>query len=82
MKLELKEKVFVACSRYCRYWPCCLSTKWVRDMGMITSENFHELIKLKKSDRDTFIRLIEEMTLSSMDVLLKYKKFKEYPSNV
>jgi hypothetical protein len=52
------------------------------DMGMITSENLHELINLKKSDRKKFLRLIEEMALGSMDVLLSYKKFKEYPANI
>ncbi len=49
---------------------------------MITSENLHELIKLKRSDRDKFLKLIEDMAVNSVDVLLMYKKFKEYPSNI
>lgn len=52
------------------------------DNSMITSDNLHELIKLKISDRDRFLQLIEAMALNSVDVLLTYKKFKEYPANV
>lgn len=51
-------------------------------MSMITSENLYELINLKKSDRDAFLKRIEAMALGSVDVLLSYKKFKEYPANV
>jgi hypothetical protein len=47
---------------------------------MITSENLHELITLKKSDREKFLKLIEGM--NPVDILLSYKKFKEYPANI
>lgn len=49
---------------------------------MITSEVLQELMLLKKSDREKFLKLVEEMAISSMDVLLNYKKFKEYPANI
>lgn len=50
---------------------------------MITSENLHELISLKKSDREKFLKLIEDMAdLNPVDILLSYKKFKEYPANI
>jgi hypothetical protein len=49
-------------------------------LGMITSENLHELIILKKSDREKFLRLLEDM--NPVDILLSYKKFKEYPANI
>ena len=47
---------------------------------MITTENLHELIILKRSDREKFLRLIEDM--NPVDILLSYKKFKEYPANI
>jgi hypothetical protein len=49
-------------------------------IAMITAKDLNELISLKKSDRDRFMRLIEEM--ASLDILLSYKKFKEYPANI
>lgn len=50
---------------------------------MITAEELHELIKLKKSDKEAFYNALEEMaSLNPVDILLNYKKFKEYPSNV
>ena len=49
-------------------------------IGMITSENLHELVRLKRSDREKFLRLIEDM--NPVDILLSYKKFKEYPANI
>jgi hypothetical protein len=49
-------------------------------MGMITSENLHELMSLKKSDREKFLKLLEDM--NPVDILLSYKKFKEYPANI
>ena len=50
------------------------------ESGMITSENLYELMSLKKSDKERFLRLIEDM--NPMDILLSYKKFKEYPANI
>jgi|GEM_PF-4066311 len=49
---------------------------------MITSENLLELMSLKKSDREMFLKRIEGMAKNSVDILLVYKKFKEYPANV
>ncbi|AFC99295.1 hypothetical protein Mtc_0529 [Methanocella conradii HZ254] len=49
-------------------------------IGMITAKDLNELISLKKSDREKFLKLIEEM--ASLDILLSYKKFKEYPANI
>jgi mRNA-degrading endonuclease RelE of RelBE toxin-antitoxin system len=49
---------------------------------MITSEVLKELMLLKKSDREKFLSRIEEMAFDSMDILLNYKKFKEYPANI
>lgn len=51
-------------------------------MTKITTEALQELMLLKKSDREKFLDRIEEMALSSMDILLNYKKFKEYPANI
>jgi len=47
---------------------------------MITTENLYELVVLKRSDRKKFLRLIEDM--NPVDILLCYKKFKEYPANI
>ncbi len=47
---------------------------------MITSENLHEFIRLKRSDREKFLKLLEDM--NPVDILLSYKKFKEYPANI
>lgn len=47
---------------------------------MITTETLHELIILKKSDREKFLKLLEDM--NPVDILLSYKKFKEYPANI
>ncbi len=47
---------------------------------MITSDNLHELVSLKTSDRKKFLKLLEDM--NPVDVLLSYKKFKEYPANI
>jgi hypothetical protein len=53
--------------------------KW----SMITTENLHELMKLKLADRDAFYKLLEEMSdHNPVDILLSYKKFKEYAANV
>ncbi len=53
--------------------------KW----SMITTENLHELMKLKLTDRDAFYKLLEEMSdHNPVDILLSYKKFKEYAANV
>jgi hypothetical protein len=49
-------------------------------LKMITSENMYELVSLKKSDREKFLRLLEDM--NPVDILLSYKKFKEYPANI
>jgi len=46
---------------------------------MITTQDLHELMKLKIADREKFVKSLEGMT---RDVLLKYKKFKEYPANI
>ncbi|BAI60196.1 hypothetical protein MCP_0124 [Methanocella paludicola SANAE] len=51
-------------------------------MSVITAEVLQELMSLKKSDREKFLDRLEELALSSMDVLLNYKKFKEYPANI
>ncbi|HTY91667.1 MAG TPA: hypothetical protein VMC84_10870 [Methanocella sp.] len=51
-------------------------------MTKITSEVLHELVLLKKSDYEKFLQRIEELALGSMDILLTYKKFKEYPANI
>ncbi len=47
---------------------------------MITTENLHELMSLKKADREKFLKLLEGM--NPVDILLSYKKFKEYPANI
>jgi hypothetical protein len=47
---------------------------------MITTENLHELAILKRSDREKFLKLLEDM--NPVDILLSYKKFKEYPANI
>lgn len=50
---------------------------------MITTENLHDLIKLKLTDREAFYKLLEEMADSNpVDILLSFKKFKEYAANV
>lgn len=49
-------------------------------ISMIKAKDLNELISLKKSDREKFLKLIEEM--ASLDILLSYKKFKEYPANI
>ena len=49
---------------------------------MLTSEKIHELVNLKRSDREKFLELLEDMALGTADILLTYRKFKEYPSNV
>jgi len=51
-------------------------------MSKITTEILHELMLLKKSDYEKFLVKVEEMALGSMDILLTYKKFKEYPANI
>ena len=53
--------------------------KW----NTITTENLHELIKLKLADREAFYKLLEEMSdHNPVDILLSNKKFKEYAANV
>ena len=50
---------------------------------MITAKNVKELIRLKEKDRKAFYKLLEEMHKASpLDVLLTFKKFKEYAPNV
>ncbi len=51
-------------------------------MSKITSDVLHELVLLKKSDYEKFLERLEELAIDSMDVLLNYKKFKEYPANI
>jgi DNA invertase Pin-like site-specific DNA recombinase len=51
-------------------------------MEMLTSEKIHELIALKRSDREKFLELLEDLARGKADVLLTYRRFKEYPSNV
>jgi hypothetical protein len=45
---------------------------------MITTQDLHELMKLKIADREKFVKSLAK----SKDVLLNYKKFKEYPANI
>ncbi|WP_230743181.1 hypothetical protein [Methanooceanicella nereidis] len=50
---------------------------------MITSEDIHRLMKLKATDKEAFYKLLNEMAHSKpVDILLSYKKFKEYSANV
>ncbi len=49
-------------------------------IGMITTEKLHELVILKRSDREKFLKCLEDM--NPVDILLSYKKFKEYPANI
>jgi len=51
-------------------------------MSKITTELLHELMLLKKTDYEKFLAKVEEMALGSVDILLTYKKFKEYPANI
>ena len=49
----------------------------------ITTDNLHELIKLKIMDREAFYKILDEMSEHSpVDILLSNKKFKEYAANV
>lgn len=45
----------------------------------LTTKALRELGALKMSDHDRFLDLVEEM---AVDILLNYKKFKEYPANI
>jgi hypothetical protein len=51
--------------------------------SMITAEDIQKLMKLKAKDREAFYKLLDEMARSKpVDILLRYKKFKEYAPNV
>lgn len=55
----------------------------VGDKNMITSEDIQKLMRLKITDRDAFYQLLDELSRSyPLDILLNYKKFKEYSANV
>lgn len=50
---------------------------------MLTTEKLQELMKLKMVDKEAFYRKLEEMARANpLDVLLNYKKFKDYGPNV
>ncbi len=51
-------------------------------MSKITTEALRELALLKKTDKESFLKQVEEMAIGSVDILLTYKKFKEYPANI
>ena len=59
-----------------------MSAMWVETMSKITSATIQELVLLKKSDYEKFLERLEELAAGSIDVLLTYKKFKEYPANI
>lgn len=48
---------------------------------MLTTEKMQELMKLKVVDKEAFYRKLDELARAK-DVLLTYKKFKEYGPNV
>jgi hypothetical protein len=50
---------------------------------MITTEDIQRLMKLKEKDREAFYRRLDEMRQTNpFDILLSFKKFKDYAPNV
>ncbi len=56
---------------------------YCRGLSMLTTEEIQRLVKLKEKDKEAFYRLLEDIRQAyPLDILLSYKKFKEYAPNV
>ncbi|HMK46057.1 MAG TPA: hypothetical protein VK436_05480 [Methanocella sp.] len=55
----------------------------MRGLAVLTSEEIKKLVRLKAMDKDAFNRVLDEMRQGRpVDLLLSYRKFKEYAPNV
>lgn len=57
--------------------------KLIQGKAAITAEDIERLVLLKAVDKEMFYKLLEELkNVPPFDMLLSYKKFKEYAPNV